>query len=277
MGLPEGWVEGRAPALAVRRFLRRDDGSKIHQEDLCQALGLLPSNKYGDGAPRVTFEGALNLVTDACGEAAGREMARRIGFMLVSGNTDAHLKNWSLVWGDAMRPTLAPCYDLVAAITWDKTLGWGRRGGPELALRFGREKSFGKVDEAALAAFGERTHGWAPDEVREGIRRARDAWPEVADAAPPAMRAALATHGRKVPLARPDGAGGGTARPGLISAVRDQLRADAARARSTTSRICALVGRSETDSPTCRQKIRPSGRTTKTAGTGMSRPSMATP
>lgn len=200
VGLPEGWVEGLPPALAVRRFDRREDGSKIHQEDLCQALDVRPSNKYGDGAPRVTFEGALNLVTDVCGEAAGREMARRIGFMLASSNSDAHLKNWGLVWGDAIRPTLTPCYDLVATVTWDKRLGWGRRGGPDLALRFGREKSFANVGEAALAAFGERTHAWAPDEVREGIRRALDAWPEAADAAPPAMRAALATHARKVPL-----------------------------------------------------------------------------
>ena len=30
-GIPEGWIEGQAPAFAVRRFDRRDDGSKIHQ------------------------------------------------------------------------------------------------------------------------------------------------------------------------------------------------------------------------------------------------------
>lgn len=199
VGLPEGWVDGRAPSLAVRRFDRRDDGSKIHQEDLCQALDLRPSNKYGDRPPRVTFEGALNLVTDACGEQDGREMARRIGFMLASGNNDAHLKNWSLVWGDATRPALAPCYDLVTSITWDK-LGWRQKHGPELALRFGRQKLFRDVDEAALAAFGERTQPWACDEVREGIRRARAAWPAVADAAPPPMRAALETHREAVPL-----------------------------------------------------------------------------
>jgi serine/threonine-protein kinase HipA len=199
-GLPEGWVEGRPPALAVRRFDRRDDGSKIHQEDLCQALDVRPSNKYGDGAPRVAFEGALKLVTDACGEAAGRDMARRLGFMLASGNSDAHLKNWSLVWGDAMRPSLAPCYDLVATVTWDKRLGWGRSGGPDLALSFAGERSFARIDEAALAAFGARTHAWAAEEVREGIRRAFDAWPAVVETAPLAMRAAIETHTQNVPL-----------------------------------------------------------------------------
>jgi len=81
-GIPDGWAEGAMPAFAIRRFDRRPDGSKIHQEDLCQALGLRPRDKYGDQGPSVTLEGALRLVDDACGERDGREMARRIGFMI---------------------------------------------------------------------------------------------------------------------------------------------------------------------------------------------------
>lgn len=206
-GIPEGWIEGQAPVFAVRRFDRRDDGSKIHQEDLCQALDLRPSNKYGDGIPGVSFEGALRVVTDACGEGEGREMARRIGFMIAAGNGDAHLKNWSLVWGDSPRPTLAPCYDLVTTITWEDRLGWkasrgpkGARPGPELALKLGRRKLFKQIDESALSAFVEGTHRWAEEEVRSGILRARDAWSAVAETAPPRMRAALAEHWKAVPL-----------------------------------------------------------------------------
>ncbi len=205
VGIPEGWVEGRAPAFAVRRFDRRDDGSRIHQEDLCQALDVRPSNKYGDQVPGVSFEGALRVVTDACGEREGREMARRIGFMIASGNTDAHLKNWGLVWGDSSNPTLAPCYNLVATITWEDRLGWKVRRGPELALKLGRQKLFRQLDEGALTAFAASTHRWAEEEVRAGILRARDAWPAVAEAAPPRMRAALAVHWKAVPLLVPMG------------------------------------------------------------------------
>jgi serine/threonine-protein kinase HipA len=201
VGIPEGWTQGRAPAFAVRRFDRREDGSKVHQEDLCQALEVRPSNKYGDGVPGVSFEGALKVVTDACGEGEGREMARRIGFMIASGNGDAHLKNWGLVWGDSLRPALAPCYDLVATITWEDRLGWkGARPGPELALKLGRRKLFRQLDESALSAFAESTHRWAEEEVRSGILRARDAWSMVAETAPPRMRAALSDHWRAVPL-----------------------------------------------------------------------------
>jgi serine/threonine-protein kinase HipA len=200
VGIPEGWVEGRAPAFAVRRFDRRDDGTRIHQEDLCQALDVRPSNKYGDGFPGVSFEGALRVVTDACGEREGREMARRIGFMIASGNSDAHLKNWGLVWGDSSSPALAPGYDLVATITWEDRFGWGTRHGPDLALKLGRRKLFKQLDESALSAFAESTHPWAEEEVRSGILRARDAWSAVAETAPPRMRAALADHWKAVPL-----------------------------------------------------------------------------
>jgi serine/threonine-protein kinase HipA len=112
IGVPTGWIpEGTTHAFAVKRFDRDDGGDKLHQEDLCQALDLPSSNKYGDVAPYVSLDGALRFVTDVCGEANGREMSRRIGFTIASGNGDAHLKNWSLRWGNMTRPVLTPCYD----------------------------------------------------------------------------------------------------------------------------------------------------------------------
>jgi serine/threonine-protein kinase HipA len=148
----------------------------------------------------VSFEGALRLVTDACGEADGREMARRVGFMIASGNSDAHLKNWSLQWGDKARPSLSPCYDLVCTIVWDKQ-GWKRRHGPELALRLGGERLFRALREDALDACA-RAVGmtWVKDEIINGIKRARDAWPGIAEGAPTRMHDALAEHWTNVPI-----------------------------------------------------------------------------
>lgn len=202
-GIPADWVEGGCDAFAVKRFDRREDGSKIHQEDLCQAINLDPSNKYGNETPRVTFDGALRFVTDVCGEPSGREMARRLGFAIASGNTDAHLKNWSLSWGDRNRPTLTPCYDLVATITWANRFGWARRGGPLLALRTGEQRLFAKIDEKALAVLAKKSdQAWAPEEVREGIARARAGWESVVERAPEPMRRALDVHRASVPLLR---------------------------------------------------------------------------
>jgi len=201
-GLPHDWIVRQAPAFAIKRFDRRDDGTKVHQEDLCQALDLRPQNKYGDRGPRVSFEGALRLVVDACGDADGREMARRLGFMIASGNSDAHLKNWSIVWGDSTRPRLAPCYDLVATVSWEP-LGWRRPDGPQLALRLGGELLFKRLTSEALDRCARDTGiAWLKDSVLEGVERARMAWPEVAGAAPRRMRDAVIEHWVKVPVLR---------------------------------------------------------------------------
>jgi len=207
IGIPAGWSEeGATHAFAVKRFDREDDGSKLHQEDLCQALDLPPMNKYGDMAPHVSLDGTLRFVTDVCGEADGREMARRIGFSIACGNGDAHLKNWSLLWGNKTRPTLAPCYDLVATISWAQRLGWDnpeRPEGPALALRVGGEHRFALLDDRALAAHVESSgQSWASEELMAGILRAKDAWRYVERDAPPAMCAALDTHWKRVPVLR---------------------------------------------------------------------------
>ncbi len=198
-GLPTDWLGRAQSAYAIRRFDRRDDGTRIHNEDLCQALDLPPANKYGND-PKVTLDGALRFVTDFAGEAAGREMGRRIGFVIASGNDDAHLKNWSLLWGDAVRPTLTPCYDLVCTIAWPD-LGWERPDGPRLALGLGQEHLFRKIDLATLDTFAERSQiPWAKDEVREGILRAKESWREIEGVAPERMRRALEIHWKNVPV-----------------------------------------------------------------------------
>lgn len=205
VGIPAGWIdEDTTHAFAVKRFDRRDDGSKLHQEDLCQALDLSPLNKYGDLHPRyMSFDGTLRFVTDVCGEADGRELARRMGFAIASGNGDAHLKNWSLLWGSRTSPVLAPCYDLVATVSWARRLGWERPGGPELALRIGGERRFARLDDEALAVHLKKTSlPWAGEELMSGIVRAKAAWPYVSDQMPLAMRAALDIHWQQVPVLR---------------------------------------------------------------------------
>lgn len=149
----------------------------------------------------MSFDGALRLVVDACGDADGREMARRIGFMIVSGNTDAHLKNWSLLWGERMRPTLTPGYDLVATIAWPDKLGWQRRKGPELALALGGERFFGRLGQQNIERCTRATGlSWLGAEIAAGIERGRDSWGELRSTAPARMQAAIEEHWSRVPL-----------------------------------------------------------------------------
>lgn len=202
-GLTPEWLNEGGEAFAIERFDRRDDGTRVHHEDFCQALELLPIHKYGDSGPRPTsHDGIMRLVYDAAGEEQAREHARRVGFVIASGNTDAHLKNWSFEWGAASRPHLSPCYDQVCTIAW-RRYGWERKGGPKLALSLGRVKRLAQLDRDALARHAERAGlAWVRDEVMAGLERARHAWASVADQAPREMTEALQVHWRQTPLLR---------------------------------------------------------------------------
>ena len=203
-GVPSSWRQDVPRAFAIKRFDRRDDGSKIHQEDLCQGLELLPIHKYGDSGPsRVSLDGVLRFVADAAGEENARELSRRVGFVIASGNGDAHLKNWSFRWGNAERPDLTPCYDFVATVSWRDRHGWGLRNGPTLSLGLGGERRFGRLDADTLSRH-ERKAGfsWAKAETLQGIERARDVWSSIEGEMPPLMRTAMYEHWRSVPLLR---------------------------------------------------------------------------
>jgi serine/threonine-protein kinase HipA len=120
-GLPDmaGYPPGEA-FYAIRRFDRREgkkgtEGGRIHAEDFAQVFNLRPSQKYG----RVNYEMiAQTLLRYAGGLSDMKEMARRLAFNVLIGNGDAHIKNWSLIYDNPLRPRLAPAYDLVSTVAY---------------------------------------------------------------------------------------------------------------------------------------------------------------
>ena len=99
------------PGLLVRRFDRvAVDGelASLAQEDACQVLGLYPADKY-----RVTTEevvAGLSALTHAPLVAA-RTLLRQFAFAYLTGNGDAHAKNFSVVHrGGEWQVT--PAYDM---------------------------------------------------------------------------------------------------------------------------------------------------------------------
>jgi len=102
----------------VKRFDREStDGGelqRLHQEDLCQARGKPPRQKYeADGGP--SFAECMGLVRGHSVQAVqdARGMLRWQMFNLLCGNSDGHAKNLSLLYREPGKPTLAPAYDLV--------------------------------------------------------------------------------------------------------------------------------------------------------------------
>lgn len=141
---------GPTPCLYVHRFDRVTDEKKqvvrIHQEDMCQALGILPAAKYEEnGGPSVS------AVVDLLRSLRGRSMAKDINdfvhavlinFLL--GNSDAHGKNFALLYEPDSGVQLAPLYDIVStAIYPDVT--------DRMAMTIGGIDDPGQVDLAAWA------------------------------------------------------------------------------------------------------------------------------
>lgn len=167
------------PVLIVERYDRvfAPDGglSRIHQEDFCQALGIMPDKKYqADGGPG--FQDVARLVRRTC-SAPLRDIERLIDiglFNVLVGNCDAHGKNFSLLYRD-QGVELAPFYDLVSTTYWPQL-------DTKLSMRFGTDYRLEKIDRDSLAAFAADLGvkpGLVKDRLDELIRRSRSAWEDV--------------------------------------------------------------------------------------------------
>jgi serine/threonine-protein kinase HipA len=115
---------GDETAVVVTRYDRRAGSGgeilRVHQEDLCQALGVPPSRKYqNEGGPGPAE--IARLLRDAMPPAIAEQSVRRFADALIwnwlIGGTDGHAKNYSLLLaGDQVR--LAPLYDIASALPY---------------------------------------------------------------------------------------------------------------------------------------------------------------
>lgn len=106
-------------ALASSRYDRKD-GRRLHQVDMCQTAGILPGNKYEcDGGPGVRdVSDMIARYSSSPGEDL-KEFRRMLVFNFLSGNADAHAKNFSLLYSEDMSSIrLAPFYDNVSTAVY---------------------------------------------------------------------------------------------------------------------------------------------------------------
>ena len=103
--------------IVVERYDRRvvsaaGEVKRTHQEDMCQALGLPPQQKYQrfGGATAASCAGVLEVA--GRGDAAGdvRRLRDMLLFRWLVGDTDGHAKNFSILLAGSQR-ALAPLYD----------------------------------------------------------------------------------------------------------------------------------------------------------------------
>lgn len=133
------------PGLLVRRFDRVTVGRKprsLAVEDGCQVLGLPPADKY-----RVGVEAVFGALAAVCGAPipAGRDLVRQLAFAYLTGNGDAHAKNFSVLRGVDGQWRVSPAYDLPSSQPYGDTT---------MALSIGgrRGSDFGGGDFVAVGA-----------------------------------------------------------------------------------------------------------------------------
>jgi len=86
---------------------------RIHQEDMCQALGLMPGKKYQeDGGPGIAQIVTLIRRVSSDPDVDIDRFLQANMFNWLIGGTDAHAKNYSLLIGAGDEVRLAPLYDL---------------------------------------------------------------------------------------------------------------------------------------------------------------------
>jgi serine/threonine-protein kinase HipA len=110
-------------AIVIERYDRQRNGNKIiriHQEDICQALGIMPTKKYqNEGGPSTADIVELLRTYSTDREADVNTFVDAIGFHWLIAGTDAHAKNYSLLLGGGPHVRLAPLYDVASILPYD--------------------------------------------------------------------------------------------------------------------------------------------------------------
>lgn len=212
LDVPPHVVDAFEDCLVVKRFdrFKRPDGStgRIHFEELSQALGIDSRHKYRNlqGAMRALL---VILKASDASQADFDEFFRRWTVHALIGNSDAHAKNWGLLYPDGVRATLAPAYDLVCVAAYfdpsdERKLAQNRA--MDRSLRsWGEDAAEALAKQAGLLSFNR-----ARRIVRDTRKLAAASWPALLADAPTAVRETITERLRAMapqatPASRPSG------------------------------------------------------------------------
>jgi serine/threonine-protein kinase HipA len=110
-------------AIVVERYDRQRKGNdiiRVHQEDVCQALGVMPTKKYQNEGGPSAFDIVQLLRTYSTDRATDiNTFVDALGFNWLIAGTDAHAKNYSVLLG-GRRIRLAPLYDVASILPYDE-------------------------------------------------------------------------------------------------------------------------------------------------------------
>ncbi len=137
-------LDGVYPLFVTERYDRIKDKDKVvhrlHQQDFCQAHGVVSEAKYefkGGPSIKTNYELLLNNVTATKRIHALQEFLSWVSFNLLIGNNDSHSKNISLLLVDN-KNELAPFYDLLCTSIYESLH-------KDFSFRIGDRYTFSKI------------------------------------------------------------------------------------------------------------------------------------
>ena len=168
--LPAIQLPNETHAYAIRRF-DRSALERIHTEDFAQVFEFFAHDKYR----KANYEQVANALYryGAGGLADIQQMARRLLANILLANGDAHLKNWTLIYPDAVNPGLAPAYDIVSTLPYVPS----ETG---IALNLGKQKKWHFMNLETFQTWSNRIDvPWPAIKVHllDALAAARDLWP----------------------------------------------------------------------------------------------------
>lgn len=144
-------VSGRS-FLLVERYDRQIEAQglrqRLHQEDFCQALGVVPEMKYqNEGGPDLAqcFELVRRVTRPSAPQVL--RLLDCVIFNALIGNHDAHAKNFSLLYS-GKAPVLAPFYDMLSTAVYPALT-------PKMAMKIGSKYKFSEVQARHWVQFAE--------------------------------------------------------------------------------------------------------------------------
>ena len=124
--------------LIIERFDRKFKNNyikRILQEDFAQSLSVQSRDKY-----KVTFRDCLCVLNQTKRPAISKkEFLKRVIFNYLIGNTDAHAKNFSILFDENNIINLTPAYDLLCSSVYDCD--------QRIAMKIGKAKYYNDVKE----------------------------------------------------------------------------------------------------------------------------------
>lgn len=125
---------------------------RLHQEDFAQALGIEAADKYEN--PGQNYLKLMMTLLRNYSDNPIRDQLKlwdAMVFNYLIGNTDCHIKNFSLLYSSDMQSLhLAPIYDIVSTAVYENT-------SRDMAMNIGGEYSIDRIDRASFEKAAEES------------------------------------------------------------------------------------------------------------------------